>query len=147
MIKTQKFWIEIVLVGTATAGALALFIATLGVAADAVAADTVSSSHLSQQQVIPNRANESPAQAEKAYEGMISCSRCGAKHPATSGAAASTCVRTCVHGGESFTLIDADAVYVLEGDSNLLTKFAGQRAHVVGTLKGKILRVSSAETA
>jgi hypothetical protein len=132
--KTQKFWIEIVLVGAAIACALALLIATLG-----AAAGTVVGSNNSQEQASP-----API-SEQTYEGMITCSRCGAQHPAALNSSATNCVRSCVHGGESFALINSESTYyLLDGDLSVLKKYAGQRARIVGTLTGKTIRVSSA---
>jgi len=134
--KTQKFWIEIVLVGAAIACALALLIATLG-----AAAGTVVGSNKSQEQASP----ATTAEAQQIYEGMITCSRCGAQHPAALNSSATNCVRSCVHGGESFALINSESTYyLLDGDLSVLKKYAGQRARIVGTLTGKTIRVSSA---
>ena len=83
------------------------------------------------------------AAADQSYEGMVTCSRCGVKHAATLARTASTCARVCVHGGASFVLVDADATYALEGDTTVLTRVAGQRAHVVGVLSGKTIKISS----
>jgi len=131
--KTNRVWIEIVLLGTAIACALALLFATLGVAAGAATGE-----------VGARQAN--PAEhtyAEHTYEGMVSCSRCGAKHSAKLGQAATTCTRTCVNGGANFALVDADATYLLDGDVNLLKKLAGQRARIVGALHGQTITISS----
>jgi hypothetical protein len=125
--KTNRVWIEIVLLGTAIACALALLFATLGAAAGAAG------------EVGARQAGT----AEQTYEGMVSCSRCGAKHAAELGQAASTCTRTCVNGGANFALVDGDATYLLDGDLNLLKKLAGQRARVVGALHGQTIRISS----
>ncbi len=56
---------------------------------------------------------------------------------------ATTCVRTCVHDGADFALVDADATYLLDGDLSVLKRLAGQRARVVGALNGKTIRISS----
>ena len=125
--KTNRVWIEIVLLGTAIACALALLFATLGAAG--AAAGEVGARQAST--------------TEQTYEGMVSCSRCGAKHSAALGQTASTCTRTCVNGGANFALVDADATYLLDGDLNLLKKLAGQRARIVGALHGQTIRVSS----
>jgi len=74
---------------------------------------------------------------------MVTCSRCGAKHSAALGQTATTCVRTCVHDGADFALVDADATYLLDGDLSVLKRLAGQRARVVGALNGKTIRISS----
>lgn len=128
--KTNRVWIEIVMLGTAIACALALLFATLGAAAG-VAVGEVSL----RQQV--------PAATDQTYEGMVTCSRCGAKHSAALGQTATTCIRMCVHGGAQFALVGADVTYLLDGDLNVLNKLAGQRAHVVGALHGKTIRISS----
>jgi hypothetical protein len=128
--KTNRIWIEIVMLGTAIACALALLFATLGAAAG-VAAGEVSAPR------------QVPATADQTYEGMVTCSRCGAKHSAALGETATTCIRVCVHGGAQFALVDAERYYLLDGDLNVLKKLAGQRAHVVGELHGKTIRISS----
>lgn len=124
--KTNRVWIEIVILATLIACALALLFATLGAAVGA--------------------AKASPGQeglTEQTYQGMVTCSRCGAKHSATLGQTATTCVRTCVHGGANFALVDADATYLLDGDLTVLKRLAGQRARIVGALNGKTIRISS----
>lgn len=131
--KRQRFWIEIILVGTAIAVALALLIATLGMAADAV------NGRNSPEQTVPATRPE----PQETYEGMVTCSRCGAKHPASLDASATTCVRTCIHGGESFALVSSDSTYLLDGDAIDLKKLAGQRARILGKLRGKTIQVAS----
>jgi len=127
--KTNRVWIEIVVLATGIACVLALLLATLGAAVGA--------------------AKASPAQegsTEQTYQGMVTCSRCGAKHSAALGQTASACVRQCVHGGANFALVDADATYLLDGDFTVLKRLAGQRARIVGALNGKTIRISSVAT-
>lgn len=128
--KRNRVWIEIVLLGTAIACALALLIATLG-----TAAGTASGEEAVRQDA------QSPA--SQTYEGVVTCSRCGARHSATLGQTAADCTRICVRGGANFTLVGEDSAYILEGDVSTLGKLAGQRARVVGELNGKTIRVSS----
>jgi len=140
LIKAHRVWIEIVLLAAAIACALALLIATLGAAAGA-AADGLA---LHQ----PNPASTAPAQeaaapAEHTYEGMVTCSRCKAKHSPAMGQAAEVCVRTCVHGGAHFALVNAESFYLLSGDLGALKKVAGQRVRVVGELQGNTIAVKS----
>ena len=130
--KPNRVWIEIVILGTAIACALALLIATLGTAAGAA----VGQSGTPQEQ-------EKPILGEQIHEGMISCSRCGARHSAARGETAADCVRICVRGGASFALVEADATYLLDGDLSALKKIAGQRARVVGSMDGKTIRITS----
>ncbi|HEY3974167.1 MAG TPA: hypothetical protein VGM18_14260 [Candidatus Sulfotelmatobacter sp.] len=124
--KTHSIWIEIVVLGSTIAFVLALLIATLGAAAGALGPEAAA--EITSQQV---------------YVGMVSCSSCGARHSAAIGKTADVCIRVCVHGGSSFTLVDADMTYLLNGDSNLLKSLAGRRARVVGTLDNRTIKISS----
>jgi len=92
---------EIILLGTAVALALALLLASLGAAAGVAVGQTV---------------RVSPPEGARSFEGMITCSHCGARHQPALDRSASTCVRVCVHGGSTFALIDNESVYLLEGD-------------------------------
>jgi len=126
----HRFWIEIVLLGSAAAVALALLFASLGAAAGA-AANARDSSQLN-------------PSVSTSFEGMLTCSRCGAKHSAALDRSASTCVRVCVHAGSSFVLVNSDTTYLLDGDLTVLKKLAGQRVRVTGTREGQIIKVVSA---
>jgi hypothetical protein len=134
--KTNRVWIEIVMFATAIACALALLFATLGAAAGVAAGE------VSVRQQAP-AIKQVPAATDRAYEGMVTCSRCGAKHSAALGQTATTCIRLCMHGGAQFALVDADMTYLLDGDLSVLNKLAGRRAHVVGALHGRTIRISS----
>lgn len=133
---TRRIWIEIVVVGSAISVGLALLFASIGAAAG-----------------IPEAGNDAPQSAiaatqtadsaEQVFDGMVTCSRCGARHSPALQRPATVCVRVCVHGGASFALVSADSSYVLRGDSQLLKPFAGERARVVGTLSGHTILVRS----
>jgi hypothetical protein len=125
--RTNRVWIEILLLGTAIACALALLIATLGAAAATAEASP----------------QETPSPAAQTYEGIVTCSRCGARHSSALGQTAADCARLCVRGGANFALVEADATYLLEGDLSVLGRLAGQRARIVGELNGKTIRISS----
>jgi len=129
--RTHRVWIEIVMFGSGIACALALLfaiiVATAGAAVGQMKASGV----------------HSVATESRAYEGMVTCSRCGAKHSATLGQAATTCVRVCAHGGAQFALVNADVTYLLDGDMDALKRVAGQRAKIVGNLEGKTIKVQS----
>jgi hypothetical protein len=127
--KKNRVWMEIVILGTAIAFALALFFATLGAAAG------VAEGQVSLQQA--------PASTSRTYEGMVTCARCGAKHSPGLGQTATTCIRVCVHGGAHFALVNADVTYLLDGDLSVLKSLAGQRARVVGELQGRTIKISS----
>lgn len=137
--KSHRFWIEIVLLGSVVAFLLALLIASLGAAAGAGAPENESA-----------RDNPTtPVNAGKPFTGMVTCSRCEAKHSAALDRSSSICVLVCVHGGANFALVSADSsgvesTYLLEGNWEALKKLAGQRARIVGTRKGHIITVISA---
>ena len=126
--KTKYVCLEIVLLGTVVALALALLFATLGAAAWVAVGQT---------------AQSRPAAGAHSFEGMISCSRCGARHQPALDRSASTCVRVCVHGGAAFALIHNESIYLLEGDLGSFKKLAGQRARVTGTRTGNTIKVAS----
>ena len=77
------------------------------------------------------------------FEGMVTCSRCGAKHSAAMAQTASNCVRLCIHGGSQFALIVAGTTYLLDGDAIALKPAAGERAKILGTLTGQTIKVTS----
>lgn len=126
------------MLGSAVALALALLIATLGAAAGA-SQDEQDAAQLHPSALAPTAS----ASTASAFEGMVTCSRCGAKHSASLEHSASACVRICVHSGADFALVSPDATYVLEGDREDLKKLAGQRARVLGTRAGQTIKVAS----
>jgi hypothetical protein len=131
--RTDRIWIEILALGTAIACAIALLIAALstasGVALGALAP--------------PQASATSTTSGARTYEGMVTCSRCGARHSADFGKTAADCARICVRGGAAFALIDGDRTYVLDGDLAELKRFAGRRARIIGIANGKTIKVSS----
>jgi len=130
--KSRQIWVESVALGTALACALALLIAVLAAGTAAVTGHEGS-----------GQANESGSVQPRTYEGMVTCSRCGAKHSAKLARTATNCTLTCVHGGAKFALVDGDKLYQLDGDLNVLKRLAGQRARVVGMMHGDSISVSS----
>jgi hypothetical protein len=130
--KTNRIWIESVALGTAMACALALLIAVLAAGTAAVTGRDGS-----------GQTNQSGSVQQRTYEGMVTCSRCGAKHSAKLARTATNCTLTCVHGGAKFALVDGEKMYQLDGDVNVLKRLAGQRAQVVGMMRGDVITVSS----
>jgi hypothetical protein len=128
--KTNRVWIEILLLGTAVAWALALLLATLGAAAGAATGEDAAR-------------QEAQTPTAQTYEGMVTCSRCAARHSAALGQTAADCARICVRGGANFALVVADTTYILDGDISVLGRLAGQRARIVGELNGKTIKISS----
>ena len=132
--KTTRVWIEMIAVGAVIALGLALLIATFGAAAGTVTEESAAAQTSDTVPVQPT---------QQTYEGMVTCSRCGAKHSIAVDKAASDCTRICVHSGKSFALIDGDKSYALDGDLGLLKKVAGQRARLLGVLHGNTITVAS----
>jgi len=130
--KTNRIWFESVALGTAMACALALLIAVLAAGTAAVTGRDGS-----------GQTNGADSAQERTYEGMVTCTRCGAKHSAKLARTASNCTLTCVHGGSKFALVDGDKLYQLDGDVSVLKRLAGQRARVVGVMRGDAITVTS----
>jgi hypothetical protein len=128
--KPKRFCIETLGLSAAMACALALLIATLAAATTAVLD-------------IPAWGQAESAVAQQTYEGMVTCSHCGARHNAFLGRTASDCSRVCVRGGATFALVDGDRTRQLDGDLSAISKYAGQRARVVGALRAQTIQVSS----
>jgi len=127
--KPHRFWIEIVAVATLAACALALLIGTLGVVAGAATGALQSQTTKSGD--------------ERTYEGVVTCSRCGARLSAAMGQTAADCARICVHQGAKFALAAGDKTYLLDADPYTLKRLAGQRIGVMGVTTGNTVRVSS----
>lgn len=121
------------MLGSAVAFALALLLATLG----ALAGTAVPTEGKTQAQV------SSSENTEQTYEGMVTCSRCGARHSARFDRSAVDCTRTCVHAGANFALVNGENLYLLDGDLMNLKRVAGERARITGSLDGKTIHVSS----
>jgi uncharacterized low-complexity protein len=131
---------KILLISAILAGAFALLVVSLGAGVFSAAAGPEST------QTTSSQAHSTNAQASeplKTFEGVVSDTRCGAKHSAAINQSAGDCTRMCVHGGERFALVDGDQVYVLEGDAASLKRLAGERVTVSGTLNGNTIAVSS----
>ncbi len=129
--KRNRLWIDILLLCAAIALGLALLIVSLGTTSSAITGQNDTA-----------QATPSDSQA-KTFQGMVTCSQCRAKHSAKLGRTATNCTLVCVRGGAGFALIDGEKIYRLQGDSNLLKKFAGQRAQVTGTERDSVITVSS----
>jgi uncharacterized low-complexity protein len=132
--KTTKanFWIETIALVSAIACAQALLIATLGAAVGAASSESESGQ--------PRAGSASQTQT---YEGLITDTECGAKHSAAIGRSAADCTRVCIHDGGQFALVDGETTYLLDGEFAALKQLAGQRAKILGTLRGNKISVAS----
>lgn len=83
---------------------------------------------------------------EPGFQGMVTDSRCGARHRRNSGMTSADCARQCVRQGASYVLVDGEHRYRLRGGEEALNKFAGERVKISGTRQGSAIEVTSAES-
>lgn len=79
--------------------------------------------------------------APSTFSGMITDSRCGARHRRNSGKTSAECARACVRNGSHYVLVDGEKIHALAGDSAQLEKVAGERTNVSGILKDNTIAV------
>lgn len=78
------------------------------------------------------------------FEGMVTDSRCGARHQRNSRLNPAECARLCVRQGATYVLVDGNHRYKLVGSQDVLDKFAGQRIRISGARQGETIQVNSA---
>lgn len=83
------------------------------------------------------------AASGRIFSGMITDSRCGARHRMNSGKTSAECARACARDGSIYVLVDGEVVRALEGDPYLLSRLAGERVEIVGLLEGNTIKVES----
>jgi len=128
----SHFRLGVLLSGAVVVCALALFVRTHNAAAGS-----------STEESVHPQAVQSPAAATETYEGIVTDTRCGAKHSANVALSAADCTRACVHAGEHFALVDGDKTYILNGEPELLKLMAGERVTIAGNLNGNTIEVVS----
>jgi hypothetical protein len=92
----------------------------------------------------PPAMTPAPSASANHFTGMITDSRCGARHMRNSYQNATECARACFRKGATYVLIDGDKRYTLIGGEGDLSKFAGERATVTGSRQGDTILVDSA---
>lgn len=78
------------------------------------------------------------------FSGMVTDSRCGARHIRNSQQNSIECVKACVRKGATYVLVDGDRTYTLLGNESALAAVAGERAHITGTRQGDMISVDAA---
>lgn len=138
--RISRFWVETLALGIGIGCACAIVVALLG--GDGAPFAVFANAGVSQ---TANSASAAQAASGESgtFEGVLTCSRCGAKHSAALGRTAADCTRACVHAGASFALVDGDHLYTLDGDLNLLKKNAGQRVRITGELRGNTIQMTA----
>jgi hypothetical protein len=81
---------------------------------------------------------------DQIFWGVVTDSRCGAKHSPDSAQDPAECIRSCVRHGAKYMLVDGEANYILAGSPAVLDGLAGQRARIQGALDGAVLSVTAA---
>lgn len=141
--RNRRSWISLVgfCLGAAVLAALAFAIIVAG-------ASVALASHRGEIQSSDDERDAMPvttsSQPGTAFTGVITDSRCGARHMRNSRQNAAECARECFRRGASYVLVDGDQRYTLIGGEESLGKLAGERAHVMGTRQGDAILVDSA---
>lgn len=91
----------------------------------------------------PESSSPRGTSAQQTFAGIVTDTRCSAKHSSAIGLSAANCTIQCIRMGERFSLVDGDTSYTLDGDLQALKRVAGQRVQVSGTLDGKDLTFTS----
>ncbi len=77
------------------------------------------------------------------FAGIITDSRCRARHSMKSGKSPAECARACVRNGAHYVLVDGEKNHLLDGDARLFEERAGERVEVVGLLEGDTIKVKT----
>lgn len=77
------------------------------------------------------------------FSGVITDAQCGARHDEASGKSPAECTLACIRNGAKYSLVNAEKKYALDGNTDELSHWAGQRVTVAGTLSGETIKVSS----
>jgi len=77
------------------------------------------------------------------FSGVITDSRCDARHSMNSGKTPAECVRSCVGHGAGYVLVDGEKIYALQGEQAQLEKLAGERVNIVGMRDGGTIKVKA----
>jgi hypothetical protein len=77
--------------------------------------------------------------------GVVTDAMCGANHMMEGGAA--QCTKACVKEGSAYGLVVDKKVYKLEGKTDDLVSYAGEKATVTGTITGDTIKVASVAAA
>ena len=94
---------------------------------------------------VPRRSSIRPSGlAYQPISGVITDSECGARHNKDAKMSATECARFCARNGSKYVLVDGEKRYTLTGNTEELSKFAGQRVTISGSRNGDTIQVSSA---
>ena len=89
------------------------------------------------------KTDEGGAATSETFAGMVTDSRCGARHSMNSDKTSAECARSCVRDGSRYVLVNGEKKLGLEGSATELEKLVTERVEVLGRLEGDTIRVSS----
>ena len=146
--KKNRSWFALVTFCATTAVVVALgmaiFFASVTVAfAVARTISPVVGNQLNDVAVNRPTAKEEPSAVAETFSGLVTDDHCGARHDMGSDKSPSECAKACVRNGAKYTLVDGDVRYALEGNSEDLSRAAGLRVTIVGSLAGDTIQISS----
>jgi hypothetical protein len=78
--------------------------------------------------------------------GVITDSDCGARHAKDANMSAAECARFCTRNGARYVLVDGEKRYTLTGNTEELSRLAGQRVTISGSRNGDTVVVNSLRT-
>lgn len=81
--------------------------------------------------------------ANRSFVGIVTDDMCARKHTMMPGKPDSECVRACVKAGSKHALLVGDKLYKLDGRTDEVDKFAGQRVTITGGLTGETIQAVS----
>lgn len=147
--KQNRFWLLLVAYCLITVVGVGLAFALI-LAGGSVALASHQSGDETQNDAVPNPApqilpSESPKPADlTTFSGLVTDSRCGARHMRHSNLTPTECAAACIRSGASFVLVDGDHRYNLNGSEASLGKLLGTRASITGIQQGDKILVHSA---
>ena len=132
-------WLSLVSLCTVSVLSIALGLGVIFAGAAVVLAAVQASSASSELQ----EDEGNPGKPSRVFSGMVTDSRCGARHSMKSGKSSADCARSCVRNGSHYVLVDGEEIHALDGNQVELEKLAGVRVEVTGSLEGNAIKVES----
>ncbi len=102
---------------------------------------------LAQNDLSQKALSQENAASPKTFSGLLTDSRCGARHSRALDKSAAECARFCVRHGAQYIIVNGGNRYRLAGHPSQLRGLAGQRVVVTGSLQGDAISVRSLNAA
>jgi hypothetical protein len=130
----ERFWLKLILLCAIIAIGLAVGLAALTAGAALALAQG------QELQTVPGV--QFQAASARTFSGVISDSVCAARHETNMNMGAHGCTRMCVARQAKYALVGSDSVYTLQGGTEALDKYAGERVSLSGVLDGDTIMVT-----